>query len=63
VLRCRELLAVEHNPDHLDEVQRTSDRALVISNLDREFWGEELKTSAVSSPDNTSQTQPLASTN
>jgi len=36
VLRCRELLAVERNPDHLDEVERASDRALVISSLDRE---------------------------
>lgn len=33
-LRCRERLAVEHNPDHLDEVQQASDRALVISNFD-----------------------------
>jgi len=36
VLRCRELLVVDHNPDHLDEVQQASDRALVISNFDRE---------------------------
>jgi len=36
VLRCRELLAIEHNPDDEDEVQQASDRALAISNFDRE---------------------------
>ena len=36
VLRFRELLTVEPSPDHVDEVQKASDRALAISNLDRE---------------------------
>ena len=36
VLRSREVLSVEQSSDNVDEVQKASDRALAISNLDRE---------------------------
>jgi hypothetical protein len=36
VLRGRDLIRVEQSADQVDEVQQASDRALAISNLDRE---------------------------
>jgi DnaK suppressor protein len=36
VLRSRDLIRVERSADQVDEVQQASERALAISNLDRE---------------------------
>ena len=36
-IRNRDGIAVERSPDQLDEIQRASERALVVCNLDREY--------------------------
>ena len=36
-IRNRDGMAVERSPDQLDEIQRASERALVVCNLDREY--------------------------
>jgi DnaK suppressor protein len=35
--RQRDAIAVERSPDQLDEIQQASERALAVSNLDRNF--------------------------
>jgi len=35
--RLRDGIAIERSPDQLDEIQRASERALAVCNLDREF--------------------------
>jgi DnaK suppressor protein len=35
--RQRDRIAIERSPDQLDEIQRASERALAVCNLDREF--------------------------
>jgi DnaK suppressor protein len=37
VTRDRDAITVERSADHLDEIQAASQRALAVSNLDREF--------------------------
>jgi DnaK suppressor protein len=37
VIRNCDGIAVERSPDQLDEIQRASERALVVCNLDREY--------------------------
>lgn len=37
LIRQRDGITIERSPDQLDEIQRASERALAICNLDREF--------------------------